>query len=410
MGNEWRDNIWLVLGITIVGLAVWYFSIQMYFTLYSYFIPLGFDREDVYVLNIGKIDSSSPDYISLEEEGSEMNSNDIKTLLAKVRGSEHVVAAGLSYNGAPYELSYMGRSIFMTGDQPDTIGYSGNQRQYSPEVARILNLRSVNGHDASWLEERLRNGELIISTLPYGSYYPLNDPLTMIGRNVNYQGDSVYTYRVADVVENIRRSGFDWASGGMIIHPIDESLDVTRAWNIMLKVKPGHGKMFREEFEHTPDMQALRNIYLHNLSSLEEKRAGVERESNIDLRLNIAVICFIVIVVGLGLMGTFWFRVQQRVSEIAIRRVCGATKRDIFRRIIGEGLLLLLFAVPLISAIGAAYAMTIGKEELEEVSCAHMIWLEAGACVVVALGIVLSMIVPARQAMSIEPAIAVKDE
>ncbi len=155
-------------------------------------------------------------------------------------------------------------------------------------------------------------------------------------------------------------------------------------------------------------------MYLYNLNSLEDMRMGVERESNIELRISISVICFIVIIVGLGLMGTFWFRVQQRVSEIAIRRVCGASKRDIFRRIVSEGLILLLIAIPFITAIGLIYyrVYMLGEapEGFEGRPVSHLLLLEAATCVVVAIGIVLSMIVPARQAMRIEPAVAVKEE
>ena len=99
---------------------------------------------------------------------------------------------------------------------------------------------------------------------------------------------------------------------------------------------------------------------------------------------------------------------QQRVSEIAIRRVCGATRGDIFRRVIGEGMTLLLFAIPLITAIGWIYARRVEEEDLPSVGT--MIWLEAAACAVVAVGIIVSVALPAWQAMRIDPALAVKDE
>ncbi len=414
MGNEWRDNLWLVLGITIVGLAVWFFSLQMYETLYTFFAPLGFDRTDVYAMRIGRLSKSSPDYVE-SEEGQNINNDDIRSLLEMIRNSEHVEAAGLAYNGVPYELSAHGEAIFMRGEGiVDTIGYYGNRRVISPDVVRVLKLRSINGRSLEYLEERLRAGEVLVGTLPYGMTWPMDEPQSLVGHTAQVYSDSLHRFRVADVVETVRRSGFDYSTGGTIIHPLDESVDATTAWHIILRVKPGHGKLFREQFENTPAMQSLRNMYLYNLNSLEDMRMGVERESNIELRISISVICFIVIIVGLGLMGTFWFRVQQRVSEIAIRRVCGASKRDIFRRIVSEGLILLLIAIPFITAIGLIYyrVYMLGEapEGFEGRPVSHLLLLEAATCVVVAIGIVLSMIVPARQAMRIEPAVAVKEE
>ena len=48
----------------------------------------------------------------------------------------------------------------------------------------------------------------------------------------------------------------------------------------------------------------------------------------------------------LGLLGTFWFRTQQRRSEIALHKAHGATDRAIFSRLLSEGILLLAIVTP----------------------------------------------------------------
>lgn len=51
---------------------------------------------------------------------------------------------------------------------------------------------------------------------------------------------------------------------------------------------------------------------------------------------------FLLLNIFLGLLGTFWFRTQQRRSEIALHKAHGASDMSIFVRLISEGLLLLL--------------------------------------------------------------------
>ena len=47
---------------------------------------------------------------------------------------------------------------------------------------------------------------------------------------------------------------------------------------------------------------------------------------------------FLLLNIFLGLLGTFWFRTQQRRSEIALHKVHGASDMSIFTRLISEGL------------------------------------------------------------------------
>lgn len=126
------------------------------------------------------------------------------------------------------------------------------------------------------------------------------------------------------------------------------------------------------------------------------------------VRMYMVLICFMVIIIFLGLLGTFWFRVQQRVSEIAIRRVCGASRGDIFRRLIGEGLLLLIGASILTAIIGWFLIERLDYDE--KFTRMELAWLEAATFVLVIVGIILSILAPARLAMRINPAEAVKEE
>ncbi len=133
----------------------------------------------------------------------------------------------------------------------------------------------------------------------------------------------------------------------------------------------------------------------------------MQKESTF-MRYGLLIIVALVFVIMLGMLGTFWFRMQQRVGEIAIRKVCGATSGDIFRRVISESLILLLCASVLAGIIGWVLIKVVLIEELNSLEGVAI--MEILTAIVLAIGIVLSIWWPAKKAMQTEPAVAVKDE
>ncbi|MDE6142712.1 MAG: FtsX-like permease family protein, partial [Muribaculaceae bacterium] len=101
---------------------------------------------------------------------------------------------------------------------------------------------------------------------------------------------------------------------------------------------------------------------------------------------------------------------QQRVGEIAIRKVCGASKGAVFTRIISEGILLLVCA-GLISIAVVFFTVRYGSIGYMEFQTPAPIILSGIVTILlVGSGVVLSIGYPAWRAMRIEPAIAVKSE
>lgn len=412
MLREGYDNIWLVLGLTIVCLAIWFFGSALFSTLRNYFRPLGFDGDNVYVLSIGRRSPGSVDYVEVENRD-ETNNADLKAILAQLRSNPNVEAAGLTQNGAPYQNSFWGNSVRLRYPSPDSIFYMGNTRYISPEIVRVLKLKSHTGKDLAFLEGKLEGGDILVGHMDKGRFVDKENlkrlPEDMLGKQVFMGGDTSKLYRVGDIITKIRRNTYeDVAEEGSLIFPIDESGNVADSWDIMVRVKPGCGNKFRQDFDEKLEMTSLRNVYLRDCTKLSDMRKKVERKEDMQARMTVVVIGFMLVIIFLGLLGTFWFRVQQRVSEIAIRRVCGATRGDILRRIISEGLVLLVVASVLVSVIGWIVIVKFGYDD--RFSRMELLWLELATFVVVAVGIVVSVMIPGWVAMRINPAEAVKDE
>lgn len=412
MKNEWRDNLWLVIGLTVVSIAIWFFSSAVFDNLRTYFRPLGFDPEDVYVVSIGELSPNSKKFVDFGKETDKRNSDDRRDLLAGIRRNPNVEAAGFSSNAVPYVGSFWGNSIVLAGPQTDTLWFYGNVRNMSPDVAKVLRLNSRTGKDYEFLRKSLEQGNILVSPDPEAEKIKASGEKIRLAEELNgktvHDGDTNTTYRVADVVDLVRVSRFDRNSGGGFIQPVDETGDMTFMDAILIRVKPGCGEKFRQEFENNAEMVSRRNTYLYRLEKLSDKGMMHERYYILEVRVKLIIIGFLLVIIFLGLLGTFWFRMQQRVSEIAIRRVCGASQGDIFRRVICEGMVLLAASTILTAILG--WCLIKKTDLVEGFSNSELLWLELSTVAVVGLGIILSILYPAWRAMRIEPAVAVREE
>ncbi len=422
MLNEWRDNVWLIIGLVVVTIVIWWLTTNLYNEIYGLQFKKGFDIENVYKISIERYPTDSPLYTERsEEEENILGAQDIRMLISEIRRSPYVEAAALSINGLPYTYNHIGTTIFLDSDPSDTIGYDANVRYLSPDMVRVLKLTSRTGKSEAELENMLRNGEILISNILVPSKQG-KKPEELVGKTV---GNNWQKFKVGDIIDKIRRSDYDVLRDGMLVLPIIESTnfyieryayDVPK-YDIGLRVKPGMGLKFRQEFENSPAMQSYGNHYLINLVKMSDQADSLQKHQDTNARRVFALAIFLITIVSLGILGIYWFRIQQRISEIAIRKVCGAKSKDILKRIISEGLLLLVIASLIAAPIGWSlinsrfshydtYRIEIFSESLH----IELFILELVTFVIIAIGLTLSLWWPAYRAMKIQPAIAIKDE
>lgn len=115
---------------------------------------------------------------------------------------------------------------------------------------------------------------------------------------------------------------------------------------------------------------------------------------------------FLLLNIFLGLLGTFWFRTQQRQCEIALHKVHGATRKDVFMRLICEGLLLIAIVTPPALLID----FQIANAELNAVynnttlSFGRLMMCAGFSALSICIMMIIGIGIPAFKALSIEPA------
>ncbi len=406
MRNEWRSNIWMMVELAIVAIVVWAMFIIMGAMLKLKYSRTDYPMDNIYISYIETVPEESDSFTPYPEGKS--YSDDLQRIMDVLRNNPEVDIVGTGGNALPYSMNYHGNRL-ETRIDTSLAYYSGNIRYLDGNMARIIGLQGLQGETTEELAEMLDRGEFLISDydIAHNTETQEKDPSRWKGRQVNFSWDSTRVFTVGAAVRGFRRYEYEQLYGGIIIRPVSQD---EAPWEIAVKVRPGRGEAFMESLRAS-DLEAG-NVYLAGFQSLDDRRHAVNLRADTSQRNMMACVLFLLVAVFLGFLGSFWFRTQQRVPELAIRKVNGATSGSLFRRLISEGLLLL--AVPAVVA-GATGTVLLWKADTSEYlpgiadNGLYAIAFVATIAVMAAM-IIAGVWMPARKAMAIPPATALHDQ
>lgn len=405
MRHELPGNIWLVVELAIISVILWLACSQLYMIVKIYQPDEHYDISKDYILTVKKVPADGE-----EEPDDQRMAGDYAVLLNRLRNMPHVKAVGGTSNGIPYEFNYFGNSFYDVIDG-DTIVYNGNQRYYDSEAIKIMGLTGTRGETPEQIAAELEKGNIIISTIEYmegfednGSPAPRIDAERLRGHllNCSYGG----TFQTSMIqIRPVRRADYEPThNNGTILRHLDGI-----ASELLVRVEPGKEKEFEDMVKSKPLREGT--IVFADLTTVAERREKSNVQVNIATFNSAMQSGFFLLLAFLGILGTYWFRVQERIPEVAIRKVNGATKLDILRRLFGESMILLAVATAL--ALAAEWLL-LDKELISEtIMQMHRHWLYASMAITTcALSVIVlaAIYIPARKAMKTDPAVALKDQ
>ena len=156
--------------------------------------------------------------------------------------------------------------------------------------------------------------------------------------------------------------------------------------------------------------------FLASVKPISDYKAKQAEEVNGELNGVYSVTIFLVINIMLGILGTFYFRTRSRRSEIGLRIALGSSKRKIRSLIFTETLLLLFLAsiVATILCMALRFADLIQSLGIPAIAdrAAWGIGVEQDVInfAVTFVFVAVISIVPARQAVKVQPAEALHEE
>ena len=160
--NEWRTNLWLVTELLVVSVVLWYIVDFFYTSISTRIIPLGFDIEHCYRVDVDEVNVKSPEYIP--ERGDEQTGADRMELMERIRRRPEIEAVSWSQNSYPYNGSNSGIGVqyIAEGDTLETDGYT-LRRYVSPDFVRVFRYQGINGETPEELAAMLKEGKVLIN-------------------------------------------------------------------------------------------------------------------------------------------------------------------------------------------------------------------------------------------------------
>ena len=152
------------------------------------------------------------------------------------------------------------------------------------------------------------------------------------------------------------------------------------------------------------DFRTLKASFAFDRDSMDLAHAEMGKEAAVAPILAIVAL----LLAAVGLYAVIAHSISQRVKEIGVRMAIGATQTDIRQMVLREGMLPVLFGM----TFGLAAALAVNnilRSQLVGISPYDPVSM-AGAPIALILIAVLACLVPARQALSIDPAIALRDD
>ena len=379
--NERKGNLFIWLEMLVVSIFLWYAADALFVMYRLYSQPLGFNIEHTYHVSFGVIPEESPDYDTTSVH-SERGGGDYLTLMDRIRRNPSVESI-----------------CFTTGVH---FHYRGSN-QY-----------------ATFRKDALRDNQVVVTGRVADDFF--GDPSAAVRQEIYItdQGsrDSV-AYRIGGVCEKQRYcefTGYDYAYYKLVDeNKVAEEGDwVGEGLNTFIRVKPGaDGAAFATNFRKEMEQQLrVGNIYLKDVFPMSHYRDQFLERWLDQVRLYVAGIAFFLLNVLLGVVGTFWYRTQQRSAEIGLRMAMGATRKGIFWQLVKEGLALLTIAfIPSTVIFANLLHMEVTQgSEIPPDMASRLLFGFVFSYAVMAAMIVVGISFPSYRAMRMHPADALRQE
>ncbi|TWV15185.1 FtsX-like permease family protein [Bacteroidaceae bacterium HV4-6-C5C] len=401
--NEWRTNLWLFVELLLVSVVLWFIVDYVYVQTATYTEPRGFNADHCYKIEMGYLTAKSPDFNPADT----LVAENIDELVRRLEHRPEIEAVSLSQNSFPYNGSNSGTQV-----RYDTLSAGTIRRYITPGFLRVFQYTGTRGETPEQLASLLKENTFLASdNIFLNKYHTQLTPF--VGKSFYLHSDSTKTYTLAASLKTVRYMDYESASESLCMVGLLPRFLYNVGLELCVRVRPDQDVDFPERLKADSEKQfRIGNVFISEVRSFKDIRRNYQQIWVNNIRNYATGMGFLMLNIFLGLLGTFWFRTQQRRSEVALQLALGSTKRSVFGRLLSEALILLTIAT--IPAIVGDYNLahaelnsTYNGTNLEPIRFFVTI---LATWVLIALMILLGIWFPARKATRIQPAEALHED
>ena len=324
--NRKRMNILIITEIFFSFLVLFALSTLIVYTANNYRHPLGFDYTHVWNISLGsrEVKASSPEEIR-------------QIFLALRRLPEIEAAAGI-------QMQPFGDGQWMSNAHYKGRDVDSYCNAATDEFARVMSIEVTQGRWFTSSDDALAYDPVVINQRLSRELFGQEDPL---GKTISSPEFKGRVRRVVGVMTDFRQDGElaglpNYYFSRLILTRLPGADASEKAGddfvNAEIKLRAGTTAAFEERL-----MTRLQSVAKDR--NFQIKPLAQARKSAMEIRMafliaGALVAGFLIVMVGLGMVGVLWQSVSRRTSEIGLRRAVGATARKVHAQVLGEMLVI----------------------------------------------------------------------
>ncbi len=324
--NRKRINALIILEIFFSFLVVFLVSTLAIFFWDNYHQPLGYSYQNVWRITVetgGEGDDEKPEEVVAKAK--------VFSRLLEEAEKLGPVEAAAGAVVSPYDQGGMSGNWMIDGKQVEMELNSVTQR-----FADVLGLEIVAGRWFQKADEALAWDPVVIDQDLARTVYGDQDP---VGRQFGKSEPGERPNRVVGVVSEFRKSGELSPRTNFQFRFLNlDGSERHLPYNILARVRPGTPAAFEEEL--TQLLQSVAPEWSFGIKPLTQVRDASFRTLLTPLAAGGIVAFFLLLMVGLGLIGVLWQNLIQRTRELGLRRAAGASRAAVQRQVFIEQVIL----------------------------------------------------------------------
>ena len=305
----------------------------------------------------------------------------------------------------------------IAGHPPAKGDYNGDEqwRSVSAHYFRTLRIPLLRGRDFTESDNGGAPPVVVVNQAMARKYWKGQDPIgqvIVIGKGLGPQFDDP-PRQVIGIVGNVRETGLDAVDEGVMYIPqsqVPEGITklanglIPLAWAVRTAGDPLalRAAVEREIREVDGSMTAA------HVRTMDQMVAESLSRQNFNALLLTIFAAIALLLAAIGIYGLMSYSVEQRMQEIGIRVALGATRGDVVRLMVMQGMK--LAGIGIVLGLAAAYGATRALASLLfGVKASDPLTFAAVAAMVSIVAVIASM-VPARRAAGIAPSVALRHQ
>jgi predicted permease len=315
-----------------------------------------------------------------------------------VTDAAYITALPMTWGGGTWPVIVNGRN------QIRSEGNVASMRFVTPGLFSTMGIPFQSGRDVSETDTADRPYVAVVSESLARRYWPNQQP---IGQHFTF---AFHDHEVIGIVGDIRVRGLERSSEPQVYLSYKQVSDgwfpfyAPKDLVIHSSQSPEHLIPAIRQILHAADSEQP----ISNIRTMDEVVAGETESRTVQMRVLVVFTGIAILLAGLGIYGLLSFTVSMRQQEFGIRMALGAGQGDIFKMVLGQGVVLALAG--LLPGLALAYiAARLLQSLLAGVKPADALTFStaAGLCLITAL---LGTLIPAIRAVRADPAAVMRAE